>query len=223
MNDTLVSFGQALARNWLSFVPFGLLALAGLLAFGLKSLAQGRLAISDYRQADIAPAYRERRRHDLGRTPSDVGPADLGDEAVPYGVVLDFGGWGGLATLAAFASGEVSLYLSSGEAFTPAVDRQDRGAAARAAKALVHAAQKRLRWMHVTGRFPLPRVGRAKLYALTRDGVFSEDVRVEPVEPPLQEVWDGVTRLIECFAEEMIGEELRRPVRAQTDVRRPLE
>src|SRR5438874_9737352 len=66
------------------------------------------------KQPDPAEVYRELRSHALGVGPEDDGVELPGGENQPYGVLMETGYPNGVATLVAFASGDASLYFSTG-------------------------------------------------------------------------------------------------------------
>jgi hypothetical protein len=199
MSELLSQLRDEVARNWLSFGGIALLALAGLLRFVTRSVVQRRFALSEYDASRVSKGYRAQRRMDLARTPTDVGLSDLDDEIVAYGVVIDFGEVGAITTLVALATGEARIYLSNGQELANTERSPDPNSTRRAAKDLVAEAQHRLPWMRVTGRFPLPRMGRARLQVLTQRGVFAETVRITPVEPPLATLWNAGQKLADAL------------------------
>src|ERR1700677_1402473 len=119
MDDTPTSALAVLLRDWHVWV-WGALIAGGLVVFVLRSLAQRRLAFSDYDFKAIAPVYLSLRSSAIGRTPEELGLEPASDPSVAYGVVMDWGMAtpGGLktavATLTSFSSGDASLYLSTG-------------------------------------------------------------------------------------------------------------
>lgn len=70
---------------------------------------------------------------------------------------------------------------------------------------LVVEAEKRAPFMMETTAFPLARPMRAKLYVLTYGGVVTTDIRLQPPEPQVAELWkaaDALVTIIEQRAEQ---------------------
>lgn len=116
---------------------------------------------------------------DLRRQALDVQPADLGltldaSSGAPrvYGVVMETGYPEGTASLVAFASGDASLYLSSGGGI---VGGGAHGAVRNAAADLIATAQVHLRELAPTDAFPRPAVDRVRFHVLTTSGVLTAE------------------------------------------------
>ncbi|HEY3798556.1 MAG TPA: hypothetical protein VGL58_09395 [Caulobacteraceae bacterium] len=180
-------------RSWTGFLPIASLTVAGIVAFARRSFAQKRIAFSDYAREDIVEIYRGLRAQALTRTQNELG-LQLNDPNIVYGVVMDWGYLGEIATLASFLSGDTSIYFSRGGGVLGggAYDTVKEASAK-----FVAAAQVRLRWMTPTTTFPLPAIGRAKLYVLTLNGVFATDLRLTPIEPQCAELWGAGQQLFD--------------------------
>jgi hypothetical protein len=191
VNDTLSEMGAALARNWPMSIGVALVATAGFVRFASRSVGQRRLAFSDYGKA--RDEYLGLRKLALEFTPGDLGLSAPEGDCAAYGVVLDWGHPKAIATITGFNSGDASLYLSTGGGVLGGVGH---ARVREAARALVAEAQKRLPRMTLTSDFPLPKIGRAKIYALTGRGIFADDVRIDPIEPQVADFWDAGQRLL---------------------------
>jgi hypothetical protein len=111
-------------------------------------------------------AYASLRDGALRMSPEGLGVSPIAGEA--YGVIMDMDVSGATATLAAFATGDASFYLSSGGAVIGGFAHPEVANAARAlvAQAGTHAAR-----MEPAAEFPRPRRGEVRFYVLTREGV----------------------------------------------------
>jgi hypothetical protein len=101
-------------------------------------------------------------------------PGDLGlnpAESEPYAVVMDMDVDGRTATITSFATGDASLYLSTGGGTIGAGQASDE--VSRTAKKFVRAAATHLGAMTKVDSQPLPQAGQVTFYVLTRDGIFS--------------------------------------------------
>jgi len=115
-----------------------------------------------------AAIYGELRTMALGLTPADLGLGDLpGDQA--YGIVMDIDFDGETATLTAFASGDASLYLSTGGG---TIGGGEHAPVAQAAKRFVQAGSDNLDRMAKADDRPRPAAGQVCFYVLTSNGVF---------------------------------------------------
>ena len=95
-------------------------------------------------------------------------PADWG--AKPYGVVIEVGGPNGPTTIVAFATGESSLYTSTGSGI---IGRPSHVHVVVQAKHLVKAAADYASLLEPTSTFPTPMSGMIRFYFLTSQGVLT--------------------------------------------------
>lgn len=98
----------------------------------------------------------------------------------PYAVLMDWGVSEGTATVAAFADGTASVYLSSGGGFLGG--GQSHESIRNAAKQTVQIAGELQALMQQTTSYPLPRRGQVTFYVRCDAGVFTataseEDIR----------------------------------------------
>src|SRR5687768_13520494 len=115
-----------------------------------------------------AAIYGELRAMALGLTPADLGLGDL-PAGQAYGVVMDIDYDGETATLTAFASGDASLYLSTGGG---TIGGGEHAPVAEAARRFVQAGGENLDRLAKTDDKPRPVAGQVCFYVLTSDGVF---------------------------------------------------
>jgi hypothetical protein len=185
-------------HNLLWMSGFLLLLLGGLLQFVFKSIAQRRLAFTDYRKSDITEMYRELRGLALGFKPADLGLQLPENDETAFGIVVDCGDLAGIATLTAFSSGDASLYFSAGGGVLGGIGHQS---VREAAKALVFEAQGRLASMPIETTFPLPSMRYARFHVLTQSGVHVTTVRVQPIEQGYAALWEATQRTLAAVLE----------------------
>ena len=124
------------------------------------------------KQPDPAEVYRELRGRALGMRPEEAGAAPAGGENQPYGVLMETGYPNGVATLVAFASGDASLYFSTGGGIIGGIGHESVRIAS---QHLIESANPFLPEMEKTTAFPLPEAGRVRFYVLTLDGAFTAE------------------------------------------------
>jgi len=124
----------------------------------------------------------------LGTTPERLGLSLPADEAVVYGVVMDWAVGNGVATTVAFSTGDASLYFSSGGGIIGGGGHEGVGVAARR---LVEEAQSCLGKAAKSDSTPLPGKGEVRFYLLANTGVFLGEGRTADLEGGLSE-WSGV-------------------------------
>ena len=110
----------------------------------------------------------ELRAMALGFKPADLGLADL-PAGRAYGIIMDIDVDGETATLTSFASGDASLYLSTGGG---TIGGGEHEAVAEAARRFVQAAGDHLQGMRKADAQPRPAAGQVTFYVLTSQGVF---------------------------------------------------
>ena len=199
MDGPLTGVIASITQDW-RFWSLAVLACGGLTVFVARSIGQRRLAFSDYDKRAITDVYRGLRSEALSWKPSDIGLIPTGDA---YGVVMDWGRPGGIATVTSFNSGDASLYLSTGGGVLGGVAHEP---VRKAALSFVAEAAKRIPWMSPASEFPLPKIGWAYFHVLTGRGVFSTLVRVEPVERNYEPVWQAAQLVIAALRESLPGD-----------------
>ena len=98
--------------------------------------------------------------------PEDVEIKRTAAEQV-YGVIVEFQAEGGLVTAVGFASGDASVYYSTGGG---KIGGRREALVAGAAKSLVAQAQVQLTDLPSVQAYPTPEPGRVRVYALTTNG-----------------------------------------------------
>ncbi|HVQ10260.1 MAG TPA: hypothetical protein VMS43_17725 [Allosphingosinicella sp.] len=95
-------------------------------------------------------------------------PPDWGGK--PYGVIMETGAERGILTLAAFVTGDGSLYVSTGGGV---IGRASHVHVVAQAKALVARAADHVDAFEDAAGFPSPPVGQTRFYLLTSDGIVT--------------------------------------------------
>jgi hypothetical protein len=91
----------------------------------------------------------------------------------PYGVIMEIGFSGAIATQVSFLNGTAYLYLSNGENLkggTVSTPVQE------AATHFVRQAQKYTSVMHCVDSFPFPQKGWVRFYVLTQNSIYSAEI-----------------------------------------------
>lgn len=117
--------------------------------------------------------------------------------AEPWGLLMDWGGEEGTATVVAIADGSASVYLSSGGRFIGGGESHDSIRAA--AKRTVELAKEVQPLMQLTTTYPLPQNGHMTFYVLTDAGIFTATVSDEEIEThksPLYKLGDSVQMIM---------------------------
>jgi hypothetical protein len=102
-------------------------------------------------------------------TPEQLGLSLPTDKTVVYGIVMDWGMSGAVATTVSYQTGDASLYLSSGGGVIGGGQHQNVNSAA---KQFVNLAQSYLDKVAKTETTDLPTEDEVKFYLLTNKGVF---------------------------------------------------
>jgi hypothetical protein len=154
------------------------------------------------RPADVVAAvdrYLALREVAFSTRPEDVEvKATPGREQV-YGVIVEFQADGGLVTAVGFASGDASVYYSTGGG---KIGGRREPLVAAAAQALVAKAQVQLSDLPVVQDCPTPMPGRVRVYALTTTGVRSLEEDRAAIQAPadrLAPLFDGAQRIVSEF------------------------
>lgn len=134
------------------------------------------------------------------------------DDREPFAVVMDMDVNGKTATIISFATGDASLYVSTGGSVIGGGVSQD---VASAAKKLVKAATSHLAVMTKVDRQPLPQAGQVIFYVVTREGIYSPGSRSQ------QALGDGQDSLSPLFYDGMeVLTQMRLLEESQTSRRR---
>ncbi len=129
--------------------------------------------------------YEKLRTQALHLTPADLGIKPMAGKNGAYGIVMDMGLSDGTATIVAYASGDASVYTSTGGALIggglyPVVQGAARG--------WVQSAQDHLNAFEATDSFPVPPDGQARFFILTDHGVFTADGAEDDLEADKSEL-----------------------------------
>lgn len=111
--------------------------------------------------------------------PSQLGLSNPTEGFTAYGVIMDIDMGGGIATLVTYASGDASIYLSSGGGIIGGGQHKEVSAAA---IALVKKAQLYLNHSHKATETSLPDKGNANIYFLTNKGVYLAIDKISELE-----------------------------------------
>ena len=140
--------------------------------------------------------YQDLRAQALRVTPGDLGLQLRPDRQSVYGVVMDMGLPDGTATLAAYSTGDASLYLSSGGGM---IGGGGHAKVRQAAQALMQVAESHLTSFSTTSAFDRPAGGRARFFLLTNRGVLAATVAEDEVDAgqaPLSPVWHAAQQVL---------------------------
>jgi hypothetical protein len=103
-------------------------------------------------------------------SPASIGVTVEPGSAEPWGILMEMGYPKGVATLVSFASGDASLYFSSGGGVIGGVAHESVN---HAAKRFVSMAQWYVDKMKIATSRPLPGPGKVRFYVLTSQGVLT--------------------------------------------------
>ena len=109
------------------------------------------------------------RKQALEMSPASIDVAVESDSIKPWGILMEMGYPKAVATLVSFATGDASLYFSTGGGVLGGITQESVGSAA---KRFVAMAQHHAGRMETTTSYPLPDPGRVKFYVLTPQGVL---------------------------------------------------
>ncbi|MDE3137849.1 MAG: hypothetical protein KGL59_14815, partial [Acidobacteriota bacterium] len=132
-------------------------------------------------------------RHDA------LGVVDAANAGGVWGVVMETGYPGVVATLVAVADGSVSLYFSNGGGI---IGLGGQEGPQRASRALLDAAPQFRKEFEPTTKYPLPREGHVRFYLLTRDAALTAEAKEEelgggahPLTPLFQKAHELITEI----------------------------
>jgi len=133
-----------------------------------------------------ADVYQGLRNMALLASRDKVGLASIQTPSTPWGVIMDWGvGGGHTATVAAFADGSASIYLSNGGGFIGGAQSHD--SIRHAGRQMVEIAAECQPGAQLVESYPLPECGKVMFYFVTDVGVFSaaasEDDLTVPSHP----------------------------------------
>ncbi|HYL15649.1 MAG TPA: hypothetical protein VEV41_21625 [Terriglobales bacterium] len=115
----------------------------------------------------------------------------------PYAVLMDWGIDAGTATVAAFADGTASVYLSSGGGFLGG--GQSHESIRNAAKKTIEIAGELQPLMQPTTTYPLPQRGQVTFYVRTDAGVFTASASADDMRShrsPFYKLGDSAQTII---------------------------
>ena len=114
--------------------------------------------------------YQNLRISSLRALPRDIGLSLSEKDSIVYGVVMDLDIDGNTATVAAYMSGEASLYLSTGGGI---VGGGAHAKVASAAKRFVALAQAQIIGRTIVTKYPAPSNGEVIFYIISTKGVYA--------------------------------------------------
>ena len=119
-------------------------------------------------------AYVALRTAAINRKPGEIGlEVDPGSNQ-PYGIVMDWNVGKATATLTSFATGDASMYYSTGGGYIGGITVDKIHAAA---IRLVNTSGDYVAKLNKVTTFPMPAVGHVRFYIITPQGVYgSEDI-----------------------------------------------
>lgn len=156
----------------MKFILLIIVVIAGLVllrALRVRQIQDGTAkSKSSTGKADPA-IYLELRDLALHNSPAPPDAANKPNE--PFAVIMDWGITESTATIAAFADGSASIYLSSGGSFIGG--GQSHESIRNLANQMVGIAGETMPLMQRTTSYPLPRQGHVIFYARTPSGIFT--------------------------------------------------
>jgi hypothetical protein len=114
------------------------------------------------------------RRQVFESTPETLGLTIASESKAPWAILMEMGYPTAVVTLASFATGDASLYFSSGGGILGGGYHQP---VHDAAKRFVATAEDYVDKMALVTLYPVPELGRVRFYVLTRQGVFTSEAR----------------------------------------------
>jgi hypothetical protein len=148
--------------------PYNSAMAAILIGLGVVALVLVIAAAARRRRehVDTTAVMRELRERALTADAMDIGVA--ADPAVPWGVIMETGYPGAVASLVAFADGSASLYLSSGGGVIGGGEHASVNAAARS---LITKAAGQMHQFEPAPDHPVPAEGMTRFYIRTEKGL----------------------------------------------------
>lgn len=124
-------------------------------------------------------AYEGLRNMAFTATPEQLGLQLPGDKTIVYGVVMDMGMDGGVATIVSYETGDASLYTSTGGGIIGGGKHEN---VSNAAKRFVNLAQDYLTKAIKTKATALPGKNLVKFYLLTNHGIYAGGGEIKDFE-----------------------------------------
>ncbi len=155
---------------WIALIVLGLVLAA--LYFAGRARLGGVTTAAD-KPAEIYLGLRGRM---LATTAPEMGVAPADGGPVAYGVLLDLAMGSGTATNVSLATGDTSMYTSTGGGVLGGIGHES---CRRASQQFIAVAQTHLEKLRKTESFPLPPTGVFRFYVLTTQGVFTAEDREE--------------------------------------------
>jgi hypothetical protein len=137
-----------------------------ILAFVVVSIVVLTVRAQDRPRSSPEEVTRGLRNQALTMSPKDLGLQGVAHE--PYVVIMDIGYPNATASVMAAATGDASIYLSSGGGVIGGVGHET---VRKAAKAFVEESAKYLNTFHAVSDFPYPGAGNVRFYVRTPEGV----------------------------------------------------
>jgi len=160
-----ISFGYYIVRHWNRLVSF-------------TKLKNADSEKSDqYRRKD--DAMEGLRNVALAMTPEQLGISLPIGKTTVYGLVMDFGMSGGVATIVCYQTGDASLYISTGGGIIGGGKYESVN---NASKRFINLAQKYLDKASKTEITSLPLSGKVIFYLLTNEGIYSGQDEIKNFE-----------------------------------------
>jgi hypothetical protein len=116
--------------------------------------------------------YIRLRKQALETSPANIDGAVKSDTIKPWGILMEIGYLQGVATLVSFATGDASLYFSTGGGVLGGIAHESVG---NAVQRFVSMAQHHADRMEVATSYPLPDPGKVRFYVLGREGVLTAE------------------------------------------------
>ena len=143
-------------------------------------------------------AYLKLRQLAFKTTPANLGMTSALDSQEPFGIIMDLSLPKGNATIVAFISGDASFYTSTGGGVIGGIGHEN---VRNAARKFVTASFKYLNKMIPTVAYPLPELGKVRLYVLTPKSIFTyeagePDLRKNALSPLYAEGHHVLTELL---------------------------
>lgn len=109
----------------------------------------------------------------LELSPKEINVSPSKEYPHVWGILMETGYPGAVATLVSLADGTVSLYLSSGGGV---IGGGEHAKVRQAGKAFLQSAEHYRKDFKETNEYPMPDVGHVKFYILTYAGILTEDI-----------------------------------------------
>ena len=143
-------------------------------------------------------AYLKLRQLAFKTSPTNIGITVSPDATEPFSILMDLSLPQGNATIVAFISGDASFYSSAGGGVIGGISHEN---VRKAARKFVTASSKCIDKMMTTTSYPLPELGKVRLYVLTPKSIFTyeagePDLRKNALSPLYAEGHHVLTELL---------------------------